>query len=66
VPLRTYLPLSIDATTTSATLTVGDQSFTATTPAAAVTAVNSLVFTTGDPSEYGGEFQIDDFSVTSS
>ena len=64
VPLRTDLPLSIDATATSATLTVGDKSFTTTTPAAAVTAVNSVVFTTGDPSEYGGEFQIDDFSVT--
>lgn len=64
VPLRSYVPLSIDATTTSATLTVGDKSFTATAPAGAVTAVNSLVFTTGDPSEYGGEFQIDDFSVS--
>jgi hypothetical protein len=65
VQLRTQLPLSIDATATSATLTVGDSSFTATTPAAAVVAVDSVVLTTGDPVEYGGEFQIDDFSVTS-
>ena len=64
VPLRTMLPLSIDATTTSATLTVDGSTFTATTPASPVTAVDSLVFTTGDPDEYGGEFQIDDFSVT--
>lgn len=64
VPLRSYVPLSIDATTTSATLTVGDKSFTTTAPATAVTAVDSVVFTTGDPSEYGGEFQIDDFSVS--
>jgi hypothetical protein len=65
VQLRTQLPLSIDATATSATLTVGDSSFTTTTPAAAVVAVDSVVLTTGDPVEYGGEFQIDDFSVTS-
>lgn len=65
VPTRTMLPLTIDVTTAGATLTVGDSSFTTTTPASAVTAVNSVVFTTGDPLEYGGEFQIDDLSVTS-
>jgi hypothetical protein len=65
VPLRTGLSVSITATPTSATVTVGDRSFTATMPTTAVTAVDSVVFTTGDPVEYGGEFQIDDFSVTS-
>ena len=64
MPARTYVPVSIEADATSATLTANGQSFTTSVRAGDARTFDSLTFTTGDPSEYGGAYYLDDVSVS--
>jgi hypothetical protein len=64
VPARTYVPVSIEADATSATLTVNGQSFTTSVRAGNAQTFDSLTFTTGDPLEYGGAYYLDDVSFS--
>lgn len=62
---KTYVPITVNATTASATMTVNGQSFTTQIRAGAADSFNDLTFTTGDPSEYGGIYFLDDVSAHS-
>lgn len=64
VPARTYVPVSIQADAASATLTVNGQRFTTSVRAGDAGSFDGLTFTTGDPSEYGGAYYLDDVSVS--
>jgi hypothetical protein len=63
VPAKTYAPVAIEANADSATLTVNGQRFTTTVRAGAATSFDGLTFTTGDPSEYGGIYYLDDVTT---
>lgn len=65
VVTRQYYPMTIEATQDSATLTIGSDSFTTKVRAAATGKLSGLSFSTGDPSEYGGIYFLDDVSVSS-
>lgn len=62
IPLNTWLPIDIDATPTSATVTVNGQRFTTTAPAAQADALRGITFSTGDPIAYGMTFFVDDLT----
>ncbi|WP_433208102.1 exo-alpha-sialidase [Dactylosporangium sp. CS-047395] len=64
VPARTYVPVTLDADATTATLTVNGQRFTTTTRSGAATTFDALTLTTGDPAEYGGAYYVDDVSIS--
>lgn len=64
VPARTYVPVSIQADAASATLTVNGRSFTTNVRAGGANTFDGLTLTTGDPSEYGGIYYVDDVSVS--
>lgn len=64
LPTRAYLPLTINATTDKATVSLGTHTFTTSVRAAATTGLADLHFSTGDPSEYGGIYFLDDVSVS--
>lgn len=63
LPLRTYLPLSIQADGDQATLTIDGTPISTTAKAGTATKLSALQFSTGDPSEYGGSYLIDDVSI---
>lgn len=63
LPNRAYLPLTVDATTDTATVTLGTSSFTTKVRAAQTSDLADLHFSTGDPSQYGGIYYLDDVSV---
>ncbi|MGI8416962.1 MAG: discoidin domain-containing protein [Nakamurella sp.] len=63
LPSRTYLPLTVDATTDTATVTLGTSSFTTKVRAAQTSDLADLHFSTGDPAQYGGIYYLDDVSV---
>ncbi len=63
VPAKTYAPVTIEANADSATLTVNGQRFTTTVRAGTATSFDGLTFTTGDPSEYGGIYYLDDVTT---
>ncbi|HEY3717281.1 MAG TPA: sialidase family protein [Jatrophihabitantaceae bacterium] len=62
IPPRTYVPMSLDATDSSATLTLNGQAFTTPAKAGPATSFDGVTFSTGDPPEYGGFYLIDDVS----
>jgi hypothetical protein len=64
VPARTYVPVAITADAASATLMVNGQSFTTSVKAGDADSFDNLTFTTGDPSEYGGAYYLDNVSVS--
>lgn len=63
IPTRTYLPLTIDTTAAQATVTLGADRFTTSIKAAPSGKQSGLHLSTGDPSEYGGIYYLDDVEV---
>jgi hypothetical protein len=63
IPLNTWLPIDIDATPTSATLTVNGQRFVTTAAAIQTDTLSGITFTTGEPIAYGMTFFVDDLTV---
>ncbi|GAB3431159.1 sialidase family protein [Flindersiella endophytica] len=66
IPVHTWVPITVDATLTSATVSIGGQEFTASKPAAAADALAGVTFSTGDPTGYGMLFVIDDLTISGS
>ncbi|WP_172836189.1 exo-alpha-sialidase [Microlunatus soli] len=64
IPLRTYRPVSIDATTDRATITIGSQTFETTTTMNAADQLAGLTFSTDEPAGYGGIYYLDNLSIT--
>lgn len=63
IPINTWVPVTIDATPTQATVTVNGQAFTTTTPTQATTTLAGMSFSTSDPIAYGMDFRIDDLTI---
>lgn len=63
VPINTWVPVTVDTTTTAATVSIGGQEFTTTVTAAAVDRLAGLTFSTGDPIAYGMSFFVDDLGI---
>ncbi|OLF18525.1 exo-alpha-sialidase [Actinophytocola xanthii] len=63
IPTNTWTPFVVDATTTSATVRIGDQELTAAAPAQAADTLSGTTFTTGDPVSYGMTFFVDDLTI---
>jgi hypothetical protein len=63
IPARTYVPLHVTANGSSATLTVNGQAFTTSTRAGPGDSFAGLTMTTGDPTQYGGFYLLDDVAV---
>jgi hypothetical protein len=63
VPINTWVPVTVDTTTSSATVTIGTQEFSTEVTAAAADRLAGLTFTTGDPIAYGMSFFVDDLSI---
>jgi hypothetical protein len=66
IPLNTWLPIDIDATPTSATVSINGQKYTTTAPAAQADALTGITFTTGEPIGYGMTFFVDDLTWATS
>lgn len=65
IALATWVPVTIDATTTQATVTVDGQAFTTAKKAQEATALSGVTFSTGDPSAYGLAFFVDNLAIDS-
>jgi hypothetical protein len=65
IPVHRWVPIAVDATLTSATVSVGDQVFTTTKTAQPSEALAGATFSTGDPVAYGMLFVIDDLTISS-
>ncbi|SEE88187.1 sialidase family protein [Jiangella alba] len=63
VPVSTWVPITVDTTTSRATVTIGAQEFTTDVTAEPADRLAGLTFTTGDPIGYGMSFFIDDLSI---
>lgn len=63
IPINTWVPVTIDATTSQATVTINGQTFTATMPAQPTTTLAGMSFSTSDPIAYGMDFRIDDLTI---
>jgi hypothetical protein len=63
IPINTWVPFEVDATTGTATVKIGGQEFTTTAKAAATDTLSGTTFTTGDPAGYGMTFFVDDLSI---
>lgn len=61
---KTYVPITVDASTSTATVTVDGQTFTSTAPAGRPTGLGGVKLSTGDdPVGYGAAFFIDDVVI---
>ncbi|MPZ95984.1 MAG: hypothetical protein GEU96_14015 [Propionibacteriales bacterium] len=66
VALFTWAPITVDATTTEATVTINGQRFTTSKTAEAADTLSGVTFSTGDPIAYGLTFFIDNLKVEGS
>jgi len=63
VPLNTWVPIEVAASTGTATVTVDGQPFETDKRAAAADTLTDVTFTTSDPAAYGMTFFVDDLTL---
>ncbi len=64
VPLNTWVPIEVAASTEAATMTVNGQPFETDKRAAGADTLTEVTFTTSDPAAYGMTFFVDDVDAT--
>jgi len=63
LPINTWVPITVDTSTTAATVTIGSHEVTTAVTADSADRLAGLTFTTGDPIAYGMSFFVDDLSI---
>ncbi|PZF80348.1 sialidase family protein [Jiangella anatolica] len=63
IAVNAWAPITVDTSTSAATVTIGGDTFSTTATAESATALAGLTVTTGDPIAYGMTFFVDDLSI---